>query len=47
VKAVKDAGVPVQRVELSSDGKIVVVAGELPGPNGGGPQAPADWEDAK
>jgi hypothetical protein len=46
VKAVKDAGVPVQRVELTN-GKIVVVAVEPPGPDGGGPQAPADWEDAK
>jgi hypothetical protein len=46
VKAVVDAGVPVQRVEVGPDGKITVVAGEPPGPNGGGPQAPAGWEDA-
>jgi integrase len=35
VKAVVGAGVPVQRVEVSPDGKISVVAGEPPGPNGG------------
>jgi hypothetical protein len=46
LKAAKDAGVPVQRVEVGPDGKITVVAGEPPGPNGGGPQAPAGWEDA-
>jgi hypothetical protein len=46
VKAVLDAGAPVQRVELT-DGKITVVVGEPPGPNGGGPQSPADWGDAK
>jgi hypothetical protein len=50
VKAALDAGLPVQRVELGADGKIVVVAGEPPntvGPNDGGPKAPVDWSDAK
>ncbi|HEY8947382.1 MAG TPA: hypothetical protein VIM56_00715 [Rhizomicrobium sp.] len=30
VKGVKDAGVPLQRVEISPDGRIVIVAADVP-----------------
>ena len=41
VKAVVAAGVPVQRVELGADGKIVVFTGA---PNGGGGRIVNEWD---
>jgi hypothetical protein len=42
VKACLDAGMAVARVELNSEGKPIVVAGEPLGPNGG--QAVNEWD---
>jgi hypothetical protein len=51
MKAAVKAGMTVQRVEVTRDGKITVIADEPSnnpaGPNGGGATAPADWSDAK
>jgi hypothetical protein len=44
VKALRDAGVPVARVEVGKDGKIVVIVGE---PNGAEPNKPErtnEWD---
>jgi hypothetical protein len=42
MKAARDAGLSVQRVEVGPDGKITVVVGEPPGPNGG--QDVNEWD---
>jgi hypothetical protein len=45
VKACREGGMPAQRVELELGAVVKITV--LAGLNGGGPQAPADWEDAK